>query len=149
MDFLRESIRVRASYASDVLTLPKSGKGRAVPMVAATLARLSQRGHSVGEDELVFSGELVGYLDGSALRRCFVEAQRRAGLPPPRFHDVRHTFGTLAARSAASLIELKEWMGHADVRTTQRYTHYREHADAARRGAATGAGVCRRRSRGR
>jgi integrase len=136
VDFDREAIRVRGTYANGVLTLPKSGKGRGVPMVpvvAEALARLGQREESTGDDDLVFVGELGGYLDGSALRRRFVAAQRRAGLREIRFHDLRHTFGTLAARGAESLVELQAWMGHAEIRTTQRYTHYQEQAGAARR----------------
>jgi hypothetical protein len=38
--------------------------------VAAALASLGQRGRLVGEDDLVFPGELGGYLYGSALRRA-------------------------------------------------------------------------------
>ncbi len=136
VDFSRDAIRVRGSYANGQLTLPKSGKGRAVPMVAAVatvLARLGQRDHDTGEDDLVFPGEHGAYLDGSALRRRYLAAQQSAGLRPIRFHDLRHTFGTLAARGAESLVELQAWMGHAEIRTTQRYTHYREQAGAARR----------------
>ena len=136
VDFSRDAIRVRSSYANGALTLPKSGKGRAVPMVASVatvLARLGQRGHDTGEDDLVFPGDRGAYLDGSALRRRYLIAQKAAGLAPIRFHDLRHTFGTLAARGAESLVELQAWMGHAEIRTTQRYTHYREQAGAARR----------------
>jgi integrase len=42
-------------------------------------------------------------------------------------------FGTLAVRGAESIVELQSWMGHAEVRTTMRYTHYREQQDAAER----------------
>jgi integrase len=48
-------------------------------------------------------------------------------------HDLRHTFGTLAVRGAESIVELQAWLGHAEVRTTMRYTHYREQQDAAAR----------------
>jgi integrase len=51
-------------------------------------------------------------------------------------HDLRHTFGTLAVRGAESIVELQNWLGHAEVRTTMRYTHYREQQDAAVRLAA-------------
>ena len=47
--------------------------------------------------------------------------------------NMRHTFGTLAVRGAESIVELQTWLGHAEVRTTMRYTHYREQADAAAR----------------
>jgi integrase len=135
VDFERSSIRVSGSFANGKLTTPKSGHGRVVPMVpevAAALARLAQRGWSTA-DELVFPGEVGMYLDGSALRRRFVAACASAGLRPIRFHDLRHTFGTLAVRGAESIVELQNWLGHAEVRTTMRYTHYREQQDAAER----------------
>jgi len=136
VDFERSAIRVAGSYANGHLTTPKSGHGRVVPMVpevAEALARLSQRDEGTGDDDLVFCGEFGGYLDGSALRRRFVAAQERAGLRQIRFHDLRHTFGTLAVRGAESIVELQNWLGHAEVRTTMRYTHYREQQGAAER----------------
>jgi len=136
VDFDRGLMRVSASYANGKLTSPKSGKGRAVPMVpavAAALARLGQREHWTGDEDLVFPGETGDHLDGSALRRRFAAAQKRADLRPIRFHDLRHTFGTLAVRGAESIVELQAWMGHAEIRTTMRYTHYREQHDAAER----------------
>jgi integrase len=136
VDFERSSVRVSGSFANGKLTTPKSGHGRVVPMVpevATALSRLSQRAWSDRDDELVFPGELGTYLDGSALRRRFVAACARASLRPVRFHDLRHTFGTLAVRGAESIVELQNWLGHAEVRTTMRYTHYREQQDAAER----------------
>ncbi len=46
-------------------------------------------------------------MDGSALRRRYVAALRRTGLRVLRFHDLRHTFGTLAIRGAESIVELQ------------------------------------------
>lgn len=40
-------------------------------------------------------------------------------------------------RGAESIVELQNWLGHAEVRTTMRYTHYREQQDAAARLAAS------------
>lgn len=136
VDFERSVIRVQASYANGQLTSPKSGKGRSVPMVpdvAACLDGLSRREHFTADDDLVFPGQVGDYLDASALRRRFIAAQKCAGLRAIRFHDLRHTFGTLAVRGAESIVELQAWMGHADVKTTMRYTHYREQHDAAAR----------------
>lgn len=136
VDFERSAIRVSGSYANGELTTPKSGHGRVVPMVpevGEALARLSQRGSLLADDDLVFPGEFGTYLDGSALRRRFVAACSCAGLRPIRFHDLRHTFGTLAVRGAESIVELQAWLGHAEVRTTMRYTHYREQQGAAER----------------
>src|ERR1700683_2313605 len=70
VDFAGSVLRVRASYAARALTAPKSGKVRSVPLapdVAQALARLMERDWFTSEDDLVFPGEVGGFLDGSAL----------------------------------------------------------------------------------
>jgi integrase len=126
VDLAGSVIRVRASYHEGVLSTPKSGKVRSVPMapdVAAALARLGDRGEAVGDDDLVFFGEAGGYVDGSALRRRYDAAIKRAGVRTLRFHDLRHTFGTRMI-AKADIRRVQEWMGHADVQTTMKYLHY-------------------------
>src|SRR3954468_7741058 len=128
VDFARRHIRVTASYTERSLTTPKSGKVRSVPLapvVAEALARLGQRDHVTGEGELVFPGIAGTYLDASALYRRYKAALRRAGLRDLRFHDLRHTFGTqVISNPEVSIVQLKEWMGHADIDTTMKYLHY-------------------------
>jgi integrase len=133
VDFAGRSIRVRASYAGGQLTSPKSGKVRAVPMapdVASALAQLAQRDDWLGDDDLVFTGEAGGYLDGSALRRRYRLALSQAGLRHLRFHDLRHTFGTRMI-AKADIRRVQEWMGHADIQTTMRYLHYAPRSEDA------------------
>jgi integrase len=79
-------------------------------------------------------------LDGSALRRRYKKARDAAWLRPLRFHDLRHTFGSVAIRTADPR-ELQEWMGHSNFSTTQIYMHYRPRADAARRLSAAFVGA--------
>jgi integrase len=56
---------------------------------------------------------------------------------PIVFHDLRHTFGTTCAAKGIDLRRIQAWMGHADLKTTQRYLHYvPQHDDAARLTAA-------------
>jgi integrase len=135
VDFAARSVRVTASYTAGKLGTPKSGLGRVLPLmdeVAEVLARLGDRDRWTDPDDLVFSGEAGEPLDGSALRRRFKRARDAAGLRPLRFHDLRHTFGSVAIRTADPR-ELQEWMGHSDFSTTQIYMHYKPRADAARR----------------
>jgi integrase len=137
VDFDAESIRVFGSVdISDGVGTPKSGRGRTVPMVddvARALARLLQRERFISPDDHVFVGTDGRYLDSSALRRRYRTAQKQAGLEPIRFHDLRHTFGSLAITQAESVRELQDWMGHADARTTARYVHYKPRKGEARR----------------
>lgn len=135
VDFAGETIRVRRSYnVHGGLETPKSGKVRSVPMVpdvAQALARLAERRWFTGDENLVFGGDVGGFLDASALRDRYKAALARAGLRPLRFHDLRHTFGTLAVRRA-EIPAVQAWMGHAHVGTTMRYIHHRDRGDEAR-----------------
>jgi integrase len=136
VDFAAETIRVVRSFTLGGESSPKSGRSRSVPMVAevaTALQRLREREFFTGEHELVFAGVVGGHLDSKRVRGVYREALERAGLRPLRFHDLRHTFGTRAVEKAESILELKEWMGHANVQTTMRYLHYKSKADAARR----------------
>ena len=100
------------------------------PDVASALARLAARGYWTGDDDLVFPGVTGSYLDASALSRRYKAALRRAALRPLRFHDLRHTFGTRMI-AEADIRRVQEWMGHADIATTQKYLHYVERPDEA------------------
>lgn len=140
VDFAGQVLRVEHSYDfEDGLVTPKGRKMRSVPMsqeVAQALARLEQRTLFTERDCFVFVGEAGGPLDGSALRRRYDAAVTRAKVKRLTFHELRHTFGTVAANAALSGRELQEWMGHADLKTTQRYLHYRARGDEASRLAA-------------
>ena len=96
VDFAGSHLRVARSYTEGHLTTPKSGRIRSVPMapdVATVLARLGQRDHAVGLDDLVFPGPFAEFLDASALYRRYKAALARgpatAALPRPSTH-VRH-----------------------------------------------------------
>jgi integrase len=58
------------------------------------------------------------------LRNILRRALRKAGLPPLRFHDIRHLAGTLMSEAGVPPKRAQEILGHADVRTTLAiYTH--------------------------
>ena len=90
------------------------------------LERLRQRGDFIAPDELVFCNWLGRPLDESALRRRFMAARDAAGLRPLRFHDLRHTYGSLLAGAGVPVTDIQAAMGHADVQTTARYLHARQ-----------------------
>jgi integrase len=46
-----------------------------------------------------------------------------AGLPDVRPHDLRHAFASVAVAGNMSLVMVGKLLGHADVKTTQRYAH--------------------------
>lgn len=134
VDLKAEAIRVRGSFSHGQVVSPKSGKVRTVPMVSAVakaLGGLRERGQFARNDDLVFPNASGGHIDASALRRRYLRALERASLRTLRFHDLRHTFGSLAI-NRASIVQVQAWMGHADIDTTMRYLHHKSQAGEAR-----------------
>ena len=50
-------------------------------------------------------------------------ARIRAGLPDVRIHDLRHTFASTLVNQGVPLYEVQKLLGHAQIRTTERYAH--------------------------
>ena len=109
-------------------TVESSTKGRRVRVVPladqalAALDRLAQRENFTAPDDYVFANVVGDRLDRSALRRRYVAARDAAELSPLRFHDLRHTAGTLLAR-VLDPATVRDILGHSDLRTTARYLH--------------------------
>ena len=134
VDFRNESIRVFEGYTRNQTGRPKGRRSRTVPMVtelASALKRLRARGEHAAPKDLVFVNEDGDHMDASALRRRYIATLEDAGLRRLRFHDLRHTFGSLAI-NMASIVQVQAWMGHADIKTTMRYLHHKSRADDAR-----------------
>jgi len=125
---------------------PKSGKPRAVPLwdqAAVILDKISRRDQLNGDTDYVFlgpAGDPLGY-DWTIQR--FKVARNAAKLQSPRpnprtltFHDLRHTYGTLAARLYGNLHMVQEYMGHESITTTELYAHFTPRTDAASVGTA-------------
>jgi integrase len=133
VDFENRALRAVQQYTRGQLVTPKSGHGRSMPLVdpaAQALARLSQRDRHTGREHFVLCSPQGEPLDDSALRRRYKSARDAAGLRPLRFHDLRHTFGSLAINHA-SIVQVQAWMGHADIKTTMRYLHHKSRAGEA------------------
>jgi integrase len=58
----------------------------------------------------------------SAVRSRFIRAQEQAGVRVRRFHDLRHTFGSLAIQEF-DVVAVKDMMGHSKLTTTERCLH--------------------------
>lgn len=133
-----QRLHIQRSYVLGTEDSPKGRRGRSVPLAdqpAQALAKFSQRPMFVKPSDLVFGSRTGTHLDGSALRRRYKAARDAAikhdpDMPSLRFHDLRHTFGTLAAQGF-DLVNVQAMMGHADSRTTARYLHARPAAEDA------------------
>jgi integrase len=87
---------------------------------------------SIAED-LVFPSKAGTVLDHSKLTHYqFLPCLEHAGLRRFRFHDLRHTFGSLRIQDGASLAYVKDQMGHSSIQiTVDTYGHLIPGADIA------------------
>jgi integrase len=134
VDWTGSALTISRSLSSGVEGTTKTGHVRRVPMAdqaAAALDRLSQRQDFVSPDDYVFCNPLGRPLDGSALRRRYKRARDAAGLRPLRWHDLRHTFGSLLVAGGVDLVSIKDAMGHSQLTTTSRYLHARPATERA------------------
>jgi integrase len=134
IDFEGSALTIARAMSAGVESTTKSGRVRRVPLAdqaAAALDRVSRRGHYTTPGDLVFCNVFGRPLDGSALRRRFRRAQVAAGVRPLRFHDLRHTFGSLLASRGVDVVTIQKAMGHSALSTTSRYLHARPASEQA------------------
>ncbi|NLG64283.1 MAG: tyrosine recombinase XerD [Actinobacteria bacterium] len=114
-----------------VRCLGKGDKERVVPMgsyASEAVARYVRDGRAkiLGgrrRDEL-FVNARGGPLTRQGLHHILRSYARRAGIERPvSAHVFRHSFATHLVRAGADLRSVQEMLGHADVSTTQVYTH--------------------------
>jgi integrase/recombinase XerD len=114
--------------------LGKGSKERLVPvggMAAHALEAYLRRGRpflrprrSVGAaTSAVFLNARGGRLTRQAAFRIVRDSGARVGLDGLHPHTLRHSFATHMLEGGADLRALQEMLGHADVSTTQVYTH--------------------------
>ena len=131
----------RAVLAGDGRVLTVRGKGgreRIVPLTPAALGAL-ERYLSVGQgnDEvapmlatrwLFASRGAQGHLTRQRLAQELKELAAAAGLDPDRVspHVLRHAFASHLLDRGADLRSVQQLLGHADISTTQIYTHVLE-----------------------
>ncbi len=142
VDFAGSLVHVERGFTDEGgEDLPKSYRVRSVPLmpqVALALTQLRGREYFTDDDELVFVNEVGKVVDYDAVWRRYRATQKQAGLRPLRFHDLRHSFGTMAVRQFP-ITDVQTWMGHADIATTRKYIHYAPQPEAAARlGALVG-----------
>jgi len=140
VDLLRKTITV-AEQVTEVnghLTTgpPKTEAGlRTVALpafLAAALEAHLERWSEAGPEGLVFPAREGGPMRRSNFRRrVWVPTLRATGLEGLRFHDLRHSAGTMTAVAGATTKELMARMGHSSPRAALIYQHATAERDTA------------------
>ncbi len=114
----------QVDFQRNVINVPnaKTGRDYPVPMnqeVREAMLRLVRENPA---SEYVFINRKTGK-PYTRIKRAFKTACDLAKITNLHWHDLRHTFGTRLAEAGYSEATIAELMGHADRKTTGRYTH--------------------------
>lgn len=125
--------RLRLASGEVIEDDPKSRAGRrtiALPAVLVAELERHRARYGGGANGYVFTSKEGTPLERSNFRqRVWLPAARAAGLEGMRFHDLRHSAGTLAARTGATTKELMARLGHASPRAAMIYQHAADDRD--------------------
>lgn len=114
------------------LHLAKGSKDRRIPTSETLLQRLRiywQRYRPV--NYLFYSYHSDSPLTISSPQKVFYKAKKDAGIMKQGgIHALRHAFATHQLMAGMPLPELQHILGHKDIRTTVRYTHWLPHYQA-------------------
>lgn len=103
----------------------KAGKRRGVPLNdearSAILNRARFRAEHCPDSPWVFSnrkGERIG-----SVKSSFASACKSVGIEDFTLHDLQHTCAAWLVSAGASLIEVRDLLGHSTIKMTERYSH--------------------------
>ncbi len=141
VDVERGAVEVRGSLqrlpSGLVIAAPKTNRSRRVGLTDAATTALRQHRARQAEERLRLGGTWQNALDlvfvdaagmpidaTKFLRNSFAPLLRKAGLPPMRFHDLRHTAATLLLGKGVHPKIVAEMLGHSQIGITlDLYSH--------------------------
>lgn len=115
VDFAESALTIARAMSAGMESSTKSGHLRRVPLAdqaAAVSDRMSRREHFTTPGAWCSAMCLAVH---SMTRRCggATAAQTGAGVQPLRFHDLRHTFGSLLAMRGVDVVTIQSRYLHA------------------------------------
>lgn len=121
------SLCVRDIDFEEMTVTVRQGKGRKdrLTVLSQKLAS-SLRSLCAGKDsaDILFESERGGKLTSSSVQSVFHAALSKAGInKQASFHSLRHSFATHLLENGVDVRYVQELLGHANIRTTQIYTH--------------------------
>jgi integrase/recombinase XerC len=116
IDFIKPSITVRGKGKQErEIALEKKGIHALKSYLAVRVESFSPRAF------LNYQGEPISE---RGIRKLVVKYRKEAGITKKAScHTLRHTFATYKAEKGVSAFQLQQWLGHANLNTTQIYVH--------------------------
>ena len=129
IDLERGDLRIKRQIArinGEVVEAPLKTKNayRTLPLAEDTVSVLLEQKKKVGDSPWVFPSPAGGPLSPDSVLHMLHRVLKRAGLPSLRFHDLRHTFATLALQNGVDVKTVSGMLGHFSAGfTLDTYAH--------------------------
>ena len=129
IDLEQGDLRVKRQIArinGEVIEAPLKTKNayRTLPLAEDTIVVLKQQRKKVGSSPWVFPSPTGGPISPDSVLHMLHRVLKRAGLPKVRFHDLRHTFATLALQNGVDVKTVSGMLGHFSAGfTLDTYAH--------------------------
>ena len=139
IDLQKGDLRVKRQVSrinGEVMEAPLKTKNayRTLPLAEDTIDVLKEQREKVGSSPWVFPSPNGGPISPDSVLHMLHRVLKRAGLPRVRFHDLRHTFATLALQNGVDIKTVSGMLGHFSAGfTLDTYAHV---TGAAQRQAA-------------
>ena len=109
-----------------IIEMPLKTKNayRTLPLSADAISVLKMQKCKIGNSEWVFPSPTGGPMSPDSVLHMLHRVLKRAGLPKVRFHDLRHTFATLALQNGVDIKTVSGMLGHFSAGfTLDTYAH--------------------------
>ena len=129
IDLERGDLRVRRQIArinGEVVEAPLKTKNayRTLPLAEDTIGVLKAQKQKTGDSPWVFPSPTGRPISPDSVLHMLHRVLKRAGLPRVRFHDLRHTFATLALQNGVDVKTVSGMLGHFSAGfTLDTYAH--------------------------
>ena len=139
LDLAQGTLRVQRQVArinGEVVEAPLKTKNsyRTISLGADAVGILKEQRKKCGGSEYVFPSPTGGPISPDSVLQMLHRVLKRAGLPKVRFHDLRHTFATVALQNGVDIKTVSGMLGHYSAGfTLDTYAHV---TTAAQREAA-------------
>ena len=129
IDLEHGSLRVQRQIAridGEIVEAPLKTKNayRTLPLSADAIDVLKAQKKKCGTSPYVFPSPTGGPISPDSVLHMLHRVLKRAGLPKVRFHDLRHTFATLALQNGVDIKTVSGMLGHFSAGfTLDTYAH--------------------------
>ena len=129
VDLVRGVLKIQRAISRQngkVVEAPLKTKNayRTLPLSADAISVLMQQRRKTGNSEWVFPSPAGGPMSPDSVLHMLQRVLKRAGLPRIRFHDLRHTFATMALQNGVDVKTVSSMLGHYSAGfTLDTYAH--------------------------